>query len=594
MRYLSFLLLFAATASATPWDEKTVDLFTHLPVQDAGRVKPLSTVASYALLRMNHQRTFRDAEKKSRSPTEWLLEVLFRPDEARQEKFFLVENSAVLDAVGLTDVVRQRRDRYSYEELAPARGRLMQLAHDYDQIKAQDRTPVQSELIDLGQAFLEFERYAQLLDFGRSGDVVKKLEDGSLSGQDAVRLFDGSVALALFPPVDGSDAWLTPQDLVSLALAGHPPAPEHVAMLEALERMASSGDETTFREAAAEFYGRSRQIATTRGEYRKIPLEVSYYKLDAFTKGLVFYILGFVLVAVTWLWPNAWLKRAAIAATATGLAFNATGIVLRCILLGRPPVLNLYDTILFITAVGVLSSLVIEFINRRGIGLAAAPILGSLGMFISNRFELIESRDTLRLLQAVLDTNFWLATHVVCITIGYSAGLLASAIGHVYVIGRIVGLKRGNKSFYRNIARMVYGTLCFALLFSVVGTILGGIWANYSWGRFWGWDPKENGALLIVLAQLALIHAKLDGRLRDLGVSVASILVGGVVSWSWWGVNLLGVGLHSYGFTGGVWTGLITFWSIEGLVLFATLVSWLVSRSAATPPESGATEANPV
>jgi len=194
----------------------------------------------------------------------------------------------------------------------------------------------------------------------------------------------------------------------------------------------------------------------------------------------------------------------------------------------------------------------------------------------------------------VLDTNFWLATHVVCIAVGYSAALLASAIGHVYVVGRIVGLKRGNKSFYRNIARMVYGTVCFALLFSVVGTILGGIWANYSWGRFWGWDPKENGALLIVLAQLALIHAKLDGRLRDFGVSWASILVGCVVGWSWWGVNLLGVGLHSYGFTGGVWTGLLIFWSLESLVLFGALVSWLVSRSAAIPPESGATEAKPV
>jgi len=594
MRYLAFLLLFATTAAATPWDDKTVDLFTNLPVQDAGRVKPLSTVASYALLRMNHKRSFTDADGKSLTPMEWMLEVIFRPDDARQEKFFTVENSDVLDAIGLSHEGKKRRDHYSYDELAPARDRMFQLAHDYDQVDAKNRTPVQSELIDLAHAVLEFERYAQFADFGRSGDVVKKIGDGSLSRQDAVRYFGAADTLALLPPVDGSDAWLTPQDVVSLALAGHTPAPEHIAMLAALERMASTGDETTFREAAAEFYGRARQLATARGEYKKIPLEVSYYKLDAFTKGLVFYILGFVLVAVSWLWPNVWLKRAAIAATATGLAFNAAGIVLRCVLLGRPPVLNLYDTILFITAVGVLSSLVIEYINRRGIGLAAAPLLGTLGLFISHRFELIESRDTLRLLQAVLDTNFWLATHVVCITIGYSAALLASAIGHVYVVGRIVGLKRGNKSFYRNIARMVYGTVCFALLFSVVGTILGGIWANYSWGRFWGWDPKENGALLIVLAQLALIHAKLDGRLRDFGVSWASILVGCVVGWSWWGVNLLGVGLHSYGFTGGVWTGLLIFWSLESLVLFGALVSWLVSRSAAIPPESGATEAKPV
>lgn len=594
MRYLASILLLAAVAAAAPWDERTVDLFTHLPVQEQGRVKPFSTIAAFSLLRMNHMRAFRDSEGKKHTPTEFLLEVLFRPDDARSEKVFLIENSDALDAIGLPHEGKKRRDRYSYDELAPARGRLFQLAHEYDRIKAQDRSPVQSEVIDLAHAFLEFEAFARFLDFGRSGDTVKKLKDGALSGEEAFRLFDGASALALFPPVDGAEEWLTPEDLVAMAAAGHPPAPEHVAMLEALERMAATESEAEFRSAASEFCGRSRQIATTRGEYRKIPLEVSYYKLDAFYNGLIVYVLGFLLVAATWLWPNKWLARAGLAATAIGLAYNAAGITLRCILLGRPPVLNLYDTIIFITAVGVLSALVIEFINRRRIGLAAAPILGAVGLFIARRYEVIESRDTLRQLQAVLDTNFWLATHVVCITIGYAAGLLASAIGHVYVLGRIFGLKRDDKSFYRNIARMVYGTLCFALVFSVVGTILGGIWANYSWGRFWGWDPKENGALLIVLAQLAMIHARMGGHIRDLGVSMSAVLGGMVVAWSWWGVNLLGVGLHSYGFTGGVWTGLIIFGLIEGLVIFAGVVSWLMSRSAAAATDSGAAEATTV
>jgi ABC-type transport system involved in cytochrome c biogenesis permease subunit len=594
MRTFICIFLAAATAAAAPWDEKTVDLFTHLPVQEAGRVKPFSTIAAFSLLRMNHMRAFRDSAGKKHTPTEFLLEVLFRPDDARAEKVFLIENSDALDAIGLPHEGKKRRDRYAYDELAPARGRLFQLAHDYDRIKAQDRTPVQSEVIDLAHAFLEFEALARLLDFGRGGDVVKKLKEGALSAEEAFRLFDGATALSLFPPVDGSEEWLTPQDIVALAVRGQPPAPEHVAMLEALERMASAEDDGAFRAAAAEFYGRSKQIATSRGEYKKIPLEVSYYKLDAFYNGLIVYVLGFLVIAGTWLWPNKWLTRAGIALTAAGLAYNVTGIVLRCILLGRPPVLNLYDTIIFITAVGVLSGLVIEFINRRRIGLAAAPILGVLGLFLARRFEVIESRDTLRPLQAVLDTNFWLATHVVCITIGYAAGLLASVIGHVYVLGRILGLKRGDKSFYRNIARMVYGTICFALLFSVVGTILGGIWANYSWGRFWGWDPKENGALLIVLAQLALIHARMGGHLRDLGVSMAAIGGGMVVAWSWWGVNLLGVGLHSYGFTGGVWTGLGIFGLIEVLVLFAGVIGWLMTRSEAPPPDSPAPEPNAV
>ena len=114
---------------------------------------------------------------------------------------------------------------------------------------------------------------------------------------------------------------------------------------------------------------------------------------------------------------------------------------------------------------------------------------------------------------------------------------------------------------------MTYGVVLFALLLSVVGTILGGVWANESWGRFWGWDPKENGALMIVLVQLAILHARMGGYIRDLGFCLCSIVAGMVVAWSWWGVNLLGIGLHSYGFTGGIWFALLIFWGLESLVL---------------------------
>jgi len=578
MRLFLCVFLAAATAAAEPWDKDTLELFARLPVQNGGRVKPLSTVAQFALLRMNYQRSFRDAEGKKHTPLEWLLEVLFRPDEARTRKIFLVEDSAVLDAIGVEHAGRKRRDRYSYDELSPASERLMQLMHEYEQLDPKQRTSAQNQIIDLAHSLNEYEGFAHFLDFARAGDISKLKDDGN-GNQDAFRRLDGATALALFAPVDGAAQWLTPRQVVEEALHGHPPAPEHVAMLDLLEHLAGTEDQAEFKAAAQEFCGRSRTLATHRGEYSKIPLEVSFYRLDPFFNGLLCYIGGFLLVALGWLWPNKWLARAAAAATISGLLFNVTGIVIRCILRGRPPVSTLYETVLFITAVGVTSALVIEIINRRRIGLAAAPILGAIGLFIAGRFEVIDRQDTMPQLVAVLDTNFWLATHVTCITTGYAAGLLAAAIAHVYVLGKIFGLKRGNAAFYRNIGRMVYGVICFALVFSVVGTILGGVWANDSWGRFWGWDPKENGALLIVLSQLALIHGRMGGHLRDFGVSMAAIGGGMVVGWSWWGVNLLGVGLHSYGFIGGVWTGLATFWGLELLVLFAGIISWLVTRS---------------
>jgi cytochrome c biogenesis factor len=127
---------------------------------------------------------------------------------------------------------------------------------------------------------------------------------------------------------------------------------------------------------------------------------------------------------------------------------------------------------------------------------------------------------------------------------------------------------------------MVYGVFCFGFFFSFIGTLLGGVWADQSWGRFWGWDPKENGALLICLWQLAALHARRGAYIRELGFNAAAVICGMVVAFSWWGVNLLGVGLHSYGFTSGAMTGLMVFWSIETLVVIAGAFVWANERGA--------------
>jgi len=131
--------------------------------------------------------------------------------------------------------------------------------------------------------------------------------------------------------------------------------------------------------------------------------------------------------------------------------------------------------------------------------------------------------------------------------------------------------KRPDEAFYRLLARMVYGVTCFGLLFSLVGTILGGIWANDSWGRFWGWDPKENGALMIVLWGLFIVHGRACGWLRGFGICAAAVAGNIVVAFSWWGVNLLGVGLHSYGFATGISMAVWSFYGFQELVLVLRL-----------------------
>ena len=120
----------------------------------------------------------------------------------------------------------------------------------------------------------------------------------------------------------------------------------------------------------------------------------------------------------------------------------------------------------------------------------------------------------------------------------------------------------------KDLSRMIYGTVCFGIFFSFVGTVLGGLWADDSWGRFWGWDPKENGALLIVIWNALVLHARWDGMVKDRGLAVLAVVGNIITSWSWFGVNELGVGLHSYGqSTSPVWATLFVFWLSQVAVI---------------------------
>ena len=227
------------------------------------------------------------------------------------------------------------------------------------------------------------------------------------------------------------------------------------------------------------------------------------------------------------------------------LAVHTFGLCSRMYLQGRPPVTNLYSSAIFIGWFTVVAGLFLERIFRDGIGSACAAAIGFTTLIIAH--HLAGSGDTLEMLQAVLDTNIWLATHVVTITIGYAAMFLAGVLAIIYVVFGVF-TRLLTKETAQSLTRMTYGVICFATLFSFVGTVLGGIWADQSWGRFWGWDPKENGALLIVLWCAIILHARWGGFIRQRGLMVMALFGNVITSFSWFGVNMLGVGLHSYGF----------------------------------------------
>jgi ABC-type transport system involved in cytochrome c biogenesis permease subunit len=228
-----------------------------------------------------------------------------------------------------------------------------------------------------------------------------------------------------------------------------------------------------------------------------------------------------------------------------GLLIHIIGLVDRIIISGRPPVTNLYSSAIFVSAVMVILMMIVERITKLGI----ANFMAGLGAFLALLWAwsmTIVDGDTFTVMVAVLDTQFWLATHVVCISIGYSATFGAGLLGLAYLIGLLITPAFATKESRRQFSNVIYGVVCFGLLCSFFGTVLGGLWGDDSWGRFWGWDPKENGALMIVLWNAVVLHARWGGIVKDRGLAALAILGNVVVLWSWKGVNALGVGLHAY------------------------------------------------
>ena len=623
---------------AEPWPVEVVEAFEHIPVQHRGRIKPLSTYASFLLLRFNSYRSFRTEGGQRLSGIEWFLDCLFYPDQAATYRHFEVTDSAVLDALGLSEVARKKRDRYSYEELLPGASKLDELAAEYAKIDSRLRTRIQRQVLHLQNNLLEFNAVTRYLDFARAhfdladtprlraffdqrevvyfSDVLGKSTElmrvyEMLVRGDLQAHVDAEVASeeektlesvinkfwnlgyfgqtpVLFPPeVDAapSSPWYTPKDIVEDALRERRQVAGHQEVCAQFERMMRSlDDRAALVEAATALQAGIAERATERDEFGSIGTEVSYYKVAPFFWATIGFVLSFVCVTVSWLlarqrWPRTlvwWLAGASTIAV-------IVGFVMRCLILSRPPVLGIYDTIPYITAGGVMLAMFIERVNRRWIALPTATVLGAGGMFLADTYEASTGADTMGRLQAVLDTNFWLWTHVTTVTLGYAAALFAGFLAHVYIFGRLFHALFGkgvnaHASQFKALTKTVYGVICFGLVLSVVGTILGGIWANYSWGRFWGWDPKENGALLICLWEIAILHARMAGFIRDLGLNIMAAAGTMVVVFSWWGVNLMGKGLHSYGFTeGGAAVSVFNYAEIG--VLAAGLLLFLLVRA---------------
>jgi ABC-type transport system involved in cytochrome c biogenesis permease subunit len=390
----------------------------------------------------------------------------------------------------------------------------------------------------------------------------------------------------ILPPVGTSHDWRRVGDALLDAPRGagiDPAIHDYAKMAGALA--ANQPDE--FNAALRDY--RSFLVPTQAKALAKARAEVFFNQMEPFYNAMVIYVLAGLLAIFSWFNLSETLRRSAMWLVWLAFAIHTTGLIYRMVLEGRPPVTNLYSSAIFIGWGACLLGMILEKFYKNGIGIVTSSGIGFITLIIAHHLAL--EGDTMEMMRAVLDTNFWLATHVVAVTCGYASTFVAGFLALIYVV-RGVFTKTLDEATGKSLARMIYGIVCFATLFSFVGTVLGGIWADQSWGRFWGWDPKENGALIIVLWNALILHLRWGGMIRERGMAVAGIIGNIVTSWSWFGVNMLGIGLHSYGFMDSAFYWLLAFVASQlALIVIGTLPlqKWKSFKGMLPPPvpESG-------
>jgi len=514
-------------------------------------------------------------------------------------KIFCIDNNEVLALLKLPD----DRKFYSFNQFRPQADELDRQAGRIEAIDSAKRTVFESQLMKLYDAINLYQRLKVSLkppgsdDFAAELDAyqksiapgmaaVKARKAGQKFAPDAFDTLLGfisgynsvaSLALPLtIPPADARlprDAWQNiGTNLMQAARTGEiNPATKFYAEMVTAYR---AGRPDNFNRIAGQY--RFWLVGRFTPQLRKADREFFFSAMEPFFKAAVIYVLALVLALLSWFNRAGRLRRPAFYLAGLAWVIHTFGLGFRMYLEGRPPVTNLYSSAIFIGWAAVILGMVLEKIYRDGIGCVVASFAGFVTLIIAHNLAL--GGDTMEMMRAVLDTNFWLATHVVTITLGYASTFIAGFLAVIYILRGVFTTTLTTETA-KSLARMVYGIVCFATLFSFAGTVLGGIWADQSWGRFWGWDPKENGALLVVLWNALILHALRGGLVRERGLMNLAVFGNIVTSFSWFGVNMLGIGLHSYGFMDAAFFWLMFFIGSQAAIILLGLLPWKLWRS---------------
>ena len=502
-----------------------------IPLQDEGRIKPLDTFARNHLLAFYGKRSIKELDMGA---TDWIINLILNPENGRDQKIFNIRNPEVASSLFL-DWTNEHK--YSFNQITPGLSEQSSMLEMIDQKDASDRTVYEKQLYEISRNILRFEEISYLK------------------------------ALKFIPPSNNSESgeWLSPFDFI---LKGIPANDNQEAILNSLQMYLANRLAGNDLEMSSALNRYKMALSTFQGINVKVDnlkKETWMNRVNLFYISLGLYLLSFIFLSISWMIKPILLNRVAYLLLISGTVIHGYGIFLRMQIMERPPVTTLYESVIFVSLIIMALAVLLEYFRKDGLGIFVGSVSGSVLHYVG--FSYAADGDTLGMLVAVLNSNFWLATHVTTITIGYGASLMAGCVGHLYLIQEIRGV---NSASLKSIFNNLFGITLLALFFTLFGTILGGIWADQSWGRFWGWDPKENGALLIVLWQLMMIHMRLSGLAKPKEFALGMALNNIIVALAWFGVNLLQVGLHSYGFDDGVARNLFMFIGFEIIFCLGT------------------------
>jgi cytochrome c-type biogenesis protein CcsB len=499
-------------------DQLDYGAFGLLGIQDGGRRKPVDTFAREDLMRISGGSSFTGADGRVWSAPDFLLSALFGTHDWKKEPIVLIPYHPLAQTLGLDST----RKRFSLEELSGAAALPGIIQQGQDLARQQKEIP--REVKEAQALATRMEALGHLLD---------------------------NSAFTIVPPAPGSTGgrWVVPTP----ENAGYDPTLYKAAM-EQLSGMAqaytaSQGFDFSVDAARLRKSLQDLNPAAYPGD-SMLKLEYLSNHLSAFTWAVGIYFTAFILLLIANARREArLLTTVAVGLVLAGVVMQATGIILRCVIAGRPPVTNMYESLIWVSF-GVMVFALVFLARYRALTylLAALPVSAGCMLFVN---KLPVDMANIDPLVPVLRSNYWLTIHVLTITLSYAAFGLAMGFGHIvlyrFIRNPVAAAEDETLHFW------LYRILQLGVLLLAAGTILGGVWANYSWGRFWGWDPKETWALIALLCYIFVLHGRIVGWWDHFGLAAASVICFCAVMMTWYGVNfILGKGLHSYGFgTGG-------------------------------------------